>query len=65
MFPFGLCNTVGTIGHLVAQRVHPSPMDDEFMGMMDYITKSFHDLLTRDLETISDSDSSRESHHPS
>jgi hypothetical protein len=35
------------------------------MGMMDYVTKSFHDLLTGDSEAISDSDSSGGSHDPS
>jgi len=29
-FPFGLCNAAGTVGHLVAQRMHPSPTNDEF-----------------------------------
>ena len=63
-FPFGLRNAVGTIGHLVAQRMHPSPMNDEFMGMTEYITESFHDLLVGDSELLSDYDSSRGSHHP-
>ena len=58
-FPFGLRNAVGTIGHLVAQRMHPSPMNDEFMGMTEYITESFHDLLVGDSESLFDSDSSR------
>ena len=49
----------------MAQCMHLSPMDDEFMGMMDYAAESFHDLLVGDSETISDSDSSRGSHHPS
>jgi hypothetical protein len=40
-------------------------MDNEFGGMMDYVTESFHNLLARDSEVISDSDSSRGSHHPS
>jgi len=39
-------------------------MDDEFVGMADYIVGSFHDLLAGDLKSISDSDSSRGSHHP-
>ena len=65
VFPFGLRNAVRTIGHLVAQRMHPSPTDDEFVGMMDYVAESFHDLLMGDSEMISDSDSSRGSHHPS
>ena len=56
-FPFGLRNAAGTVGHLVAQRMHPSPMNDEFMGMTKYIAKSFHDLLAEDLESLSDSDS--------
>ena len=42
----------------------PLPMDDEFMGMDDYIVESFHDLLMGDSESPSDSDSSRGSHHP-
>ena len=63
-FPFGLRNAARTIGHLTAQCMHPSPTDDEFMGMMDYVTESFRDLLTGDSEMISDSDSSRRSHHP-
>jgi hypothetical protein len=33
--------------------------------MTDYITKSFHDLLVGDSEVISNSNSSRGSHHPS
>ena len=45
--------------------MHPSPTNDEFMGMTDYVVESFHDLLVGDLETIYDSDSSRGSHHPS
>jgi len=36
-FPFSLRNIAETIGHLVAQRVHPSPTNDEFMGMIEYI----------------------------
>ena len=43
----------------------PPPTDDKFMRMDDYIAESFHDLLMGDSESISDSDSSRESHHPS
>ena len=42
----------------------PPPTDDEFMGMADYVVESFHDLLMGDSESISDSDSSRWSHHP-
>ena len=49
----------------MAQRMHPSPTNDEFMGMTEYIVESFHDLLVGDSESPSDSDSSRGSHHPS
>ena len=45
--------------------MHPSPTNDEFAGMTEYVAKSFHDLLTVDSESLSDSDSSRGSHHPS
>jgi hypothetical protein len=41
------------------------PTDDEFVGVADYVSESFHDLLTGESETISDSDSDRGSHHPS
>ena len=40
-------------------------MDDEFVGMADYIMEFFHDLLAGDSKSISESDSSRGSHHPS
>jgi hypothetical protein len=33
--------------------------------MTDYVTESFYDLLMRHFEEISNSDSSRGSHHPS
>ena len=39
-------------------------MNDKFMGMTEYVTESFHDLLARDSESLSDSDSNRGSHHP-
>jgi hypothetical protein len=65
VFPFGLCNAARTIDHLIAQRMHPSSADDGFVGMTDYVAESFHDLLAGDSGTISDSDSSGGSHHPS
>jgi len=40
-------------------------MNDEFMGMTEYVAESFHDLLARESESPSNSDSSRGSHHPS
>ena len=45
--------------------MHPSPMNDKFVGMTEYVVESFHDLLARESESPSDSDSSRGSHHPS
>ena len=63
--PFGLRNAAETVGHLVSQRTPPSPMNDEFVGMTEYVMKSFHDLLMGDLESLFGSDSSRGSHHPS
>ena len=61
--PFGLRNATKTVGHLVVQRTPPSPMNDEFVGMTEYIAKSFH-VLAGESELPSDSDSSRGSHHP-
>jgi hypothetical protein len=45
--------------------MHPPPVNDEFVGMADYILECFHDLLVGDSEAISDSNSNRGSHHPS
>ena len=63
--PFGLRNTAETVGHPVAQRTPPSPANDEFVGMTEYVMESFHDLLAGESESPYDSDSSRRSHHPS
>lgn len=62
---FGLRNAAGIIDHLVAQHMHPSSADNEFVGMTDYISESFYNLLAEDYEAISNSGSSRGSHHPS
>ena len=35
--PSGLRNTAETVGHLVAQRTPPSPANDEFVGMTEYV----------------------------
>ena len=40
-------------------------MNNEFIGMTEYIVESFHILLMGESESPSDSDSSRGSHHPS
>ena len=65
MLPFSLRNAAKTIGHHVAQRMIPSPANDEFMGVIEHVVESFHDLLVEEPELPSGSDSSRGSHHPS
>ena len=65
VLPFDLRNAVETVGHLVAQRMIPSPVNDEFVGVIEHVVESFHDLLAEKLESPSSSDSSRGSHHPS
>ena len=45
MLPFGLYNAAETVGHLVAQRMISSPTNNEFMGVIEYVVESFHDLL--------------------
>jgi hypothetical protein len=45
--------------------MHLPPLNDKFIGMVEYIMESLYDLLAGDSEGIADSNSSRESHHPS
>ena len=59
VLPFGLRNTAATISHLVAQRVIPFPMNNEFMGMIESITESLHGLFAEKPWSDSGSDSSR------
>ena len=40
-------------------------MNDEFVGVIEHVTKSFHDVLIEEPESPSGSDSSMGSHHPS
>ena len=63
--PFGLCNTVAAVSHLVAQRTIPSPVNNKFVGMIESIMESLHGLLAYGPGLDSGSDSSRGSHHPS
>ena len=49
----------------MVQRMPPFPMNDEFIGMTKYVMESFHNLLAGEIESPSNSDSSRGSHHPS
>ena len=65
MLPFGLRNATATVSHLVAQHMIPPPTNDEFVGVIEHIMESFHDLLAEEPESPSGSDSSRGSHHPS
>ena len=60
-----LRNATETVGHPMAQHASSTPMNDEFMGMTEYVMESFHDLLAGELESPSSFDSSRGSHHPS
>ena len=62
---FGIHNTAENDGHPMAQRTPPSPANDEFMGVIEHVVESFHNLLVKELESPSGSDSSRGSHHPS
>ena len=43
----------------------PFPTINEFMEVTKYAMESFHDLLTGELDSPSNSNSSRGSHHPS
>ena len=43
----------------------PSPTNNEFKGMTEYVMESFHNLLAGESESPSSSSSSRGSHHPS
>ena len=59
MLPFGLHNATKIVGHLVAQRMIPSPANDEFVGVIAHVTESFHDLLVEEPNSPSSSDSNR------
>jgi hypothetical protein len=50
---------------LIALGFDSLPTDSEFVGMTDYISESFHDLLAGELEATSNSNSNRGSHQPS
>jgi hypothetical protein len=64
-FPFGLCNMTQDVQRLVALRFDSLPTDSEFVGMTNYVSEPFHDLLTGESKVISDSNSSGGCHHPS
>jgi hypothetical protein len=43
----------------------PSPVNNEFMGVIEHVMEFFYDLLAEEPESPSGSNSSRGSHHPS
>ena len=65
MLPFGLRNAAATVSHLMAQRMIPSPVNNEFVGVIEHVMESLHDLLAEEPGSPSGSVSSRGSHHPS
>ena len=62
---FSLRNAIETVGHLVVQHMISSPTSDEFMGVIEHVEESFHDLLTEEPKLPSVPNSNRGSHHPS
>jgi hypothetical protein len=56
-FPYGLRSAAQIVEHHMARCFCPPPVNEEFVGMANYIAESIHDL-TSDLESISDSISS-------
>ena len=63
--PFGLRNAAATVSHLVAQCMVQPPMNNKFVGVIEHIIESLHNLLIEEPGSSSGSDSSRGSHHPS
>ena len=63
--PFGLHNATTTVSHFVARHMVLPPVNNEFMGVIEHVMESLHNLLTEEPESSSGSDSSRGSHHPS
>ena len=63
--PFGLHNVAATISYLVARRMVLPLVNNEFVGVIEHIMESLHDLLTEEPRSPSGSDSSKGSHHPS
>jgi hypothetical protein len=63
--PFGPRNTEEDAHRLATAPFGSSPIDDEFVGMMGDVSKSFHDLLAVESEAICNSFSNGGSHQPS
>ena len=51
------------IQHHATLRMTPDPSDIEFVGVKDYVSESFHDLLDGASESLSDSDSGKACHY--
>ena len=62
---FDLHNTAVTVSHLVARRMVLPPVNNKFMGVIEHIMESLHNLLIEGPGSFSGSNSSRGSHHPS
>ena len=65
MLLFDLHNAATTLSHLVARCMVPPPANGEFVGVIEHVVESFHDLPAEEPGSPSGSDSSRASHHPS
>ena len=63
--PFDLRNAAATVSHFVARCMVLPPTNNEFMGVIEHVTESLHDLLIEELGSSPGSYSSRGSHHPS
>jgi hypothetical protein len=50
-FPYGLRSAAQIVERHMARCFRPPPMNEEFVGMANYIEESTHDLLTSDLES--------------
>ena len=62
--PFGLRNAVATVSHLVARLMVLPPVNNEFMGVIEHVSESLHNLLIEEPGSSSAFDSSRGSRHP-
>ena len=52
MLPLSLHNAAVTISHLVARCMVLPPMNNEFMGVIEHVTESLHNYLTKGVEVI-------------
>ena len=64
-FPYGLRNAAATACHLMALRMVQTPMNSEFVGVIEHDAESLNKLIVEEPESSSSSGSSMGSHHPS